>query len=548
MRVPASSPARLLVPTVAALALLSACDGCDEPLATVAPVIEVHDPFEGDAPICDTLNFRDCSFDFGQVPIGQGRFFRFLIKNPSPVDLFIYDITMSDDSDPALKVHGEIPELVAAQLGEEGVEVTVRFVPTVSAQVSGTIIIDSDGANLDPDEKVEIQITGTGVDLGRPELVINPPQCDFGDVGVGTTGFCDLTLENVGERDLEINGVSFSAETPTEVFGSSTILPIPAFIAPGTGLSLRLYAEPNRPETFTGTLVLNTTDPENTEAFVPLTVTGAQAPTAVAKIDTVNGVPSAGALTQVQPLDDVVVTGVDSTSSTPGGTIVSYVWEIVSKPLESSVTLSTPNSMTTGFEFESGFTTVSGIDVAGEFVVRLTVTDDNGLTSTNDARVTLNAVPSEALHIQLTWDSPENDIDLHVKKQPGNYCDGTLSCYYVNCREDDFSRPEFDNVGDSSTPGDPVLDIDDLDGFGPENINIDIPASGTYNVGVHMYTFDEITFATIKIFVNGALREELLQEFTADDQHWEVAEVEWNAGAAVVTPVGTIVGGGICGN
>ncbi len=75
-----------------------------------------------------------------------------------------------------------------------GEEVTIRFAPQVEGTVGGTLIIKSDAANLDEEEDVTITITGNGLDLGRPQLVITPPECNFGDVGVGVTAFCDITL------------------------------------------------------------------------------------------------------------------------------------------------------------------------------------------------------------------------------------------------------------------------------------------------------------------------------------------------------------------
>lgn len=60
---------------------------CDPTLRRVAPKIEIADPFDPSASACNELGFRDCAYDFGEVQIGQARLFRFLIKNPSPVDL-----------------------------------------------------------------------------------------------------------------------------------------------------------------------------------------------------------------------------------------------------------------------------------------------------------------------------------------------------------------------------------------------------------------------------------------------------------------------------
>ena len=49
--------------------------------------------------------------------------------------------------------------------------------------------------------------------------------------------------------------------------------------------------------------------------------------------------PNSAAAPQVRPLDNVVLTGQNSTAGTPGRTIVIYQWEIVSRPTGSTVAL-----------------------------------------------------------------------------------------------------------------------------------------------------------------------------------------------------------------
>jgi hypothetical protein len=315
---------------------------------------------------------------------------------------------------------------------------------------------------------------------------------------------------------------------------------VPLFVAPGTATSVRLFANPPTPAAMNGTWIIGSNDPGRPSVEVPLQVLGAEAPTAIAEVASINAVPNDNPSPQVQPLDDVVLTGVNSVASNVGGSIVAYQWEIIEKPPESSVELTSPTAETTGFRFESGAGTFTGLDVAGTFVVGLTVTDDRDLSSTNEATVTLNSIPQDALHVQLTWDSPDYDFDLHVMKDGGPWC-SQQSCYFGNCNASNsfFGRPEWDGLP-GETDGDPSLDIDDLDGYGPENINIDVPVSGDYTIGVHAYSalVDTETYATLKVFINGALAYEDSRLMAAGRDFWEVSEVQWNNGAAIVFPVG----------
>ncbi|MFZ9886754.1 MAG: choice-of-anchor D domain-containing protein [Myxococcota bacterium] len=512
---------------------LVACE-CDPTLNRVAPRIELAFPGDDDGTPCAELGVRDCAFDFGDVPIGSARQFRVLLKNPSPVDLILQSIELSDDSDPSFSIEGEVPTSVLATDGTKGELLIVQFTPTVASQVTARLIIRSDAANLDPGEDVEVLLTGNGLDQGYGDLVVSPPSCDFGDVGVGVTAYCDLSLENAGERELLVTGISFSADTDRQVFGPSTVFAIPTAIQPQTGVSLRLYAKPGAPGEVLGTLLLESTDAIEPVTEVPLRVNGAEAPTAIAEVKSVNGVPPQSGDVQVRPLDDVVITGVNSQPALPTGSIAAYRWTLIEKPPESSVQLTQPNAMETGFSFSSAGGPRSGLDVAGTFIIKLEVTDNNGAVSTNDARVILSSVASERLYIQLTWDSPTNDIDLHLKRSADDYCSDE-SCYWQNCKPTSFSPPEWDGISGRSA-GDPNLDVDDLSGYGPENINVDTPGNGNYQVGVHYFSGTTDTYATVKIYVNGGLAFEASRELVNDDDFWEVAEVQWQNGAAVVAP------------
>jgi hypothetical protein len=110
-----------------------------------------------------------------------------------------------------------------------------------------------------------------------------------------------------------------------------------------------------------------------------------------------------------------------NTSSDADGTIVSYAWSRVSGP--------------TIFTFTSAGSTATGLNnlVQGIYVFRLTVTDDDGSTDTDNITVTVNAEPN-----QVPTVNAGNDIVLTLPTNSttltgsGADADGTVANYSWN--------------------------------------------------------------------------------------------------------------------
>jgi len=574
-----------------ALSFSVGCPGCiEEEFDPITPKLFVVDPFDAEVEHCtytddENTELESCAYHFGDVAIGEGRFLKFLVKNSSTVALTISSMRIeSTDGEPQftladVRVVGENAtetELVKPADVDDGspvlvvgdpellardvmlAEVTVRYTPRFEASAEATLIITSDAGNVlgGPErdgETVDLafHLTGNGLDLGRPQIRIEPEVCNFGQVGVNVAAFCELTISNDGTRDLAMDQFRFSDDTPVassgadtydlslHVFGVQSSVFLPQYIAPGTGTTVRLFANPEVVGPASGQLLIHSNDPLTPDVTVGLQVEGAIAPTAICKIASINGVPNNNPSPQIRPLDDVVLTAGDSQASTPGATIASYEWWIISRPLQSSNELTTVNQQTTQFTFNSSGSPVMAVDVAGFYDIGCRVTDTTGAVSTNDARVSFNVIPSDALHVQLTWDSPNYDYDLHLLKDNGGWCSQN-SCYYGNCNTNAPTTilPEWDGIG-GVTPGDPTLDIDDLSGYGPENINVDEPTDAVYRIGVHAYDFTVSTdvWVTVKVYVNGALAYEDSREMSIGKSFWQVAEVDWFNGAATIYPV-----------
>ena len=183
---------------------------------------------------------------------------------------------------------------------------------------------------------------------------------------------------------------------------------------------------------------------------------------------------------------------------------------------------------------------LAGVD-AGYFVLK---TDD---ATTPNMQLDVSGVgvsppPEEiGLAIRLSWDVDNTDVDSHFIAPGGSFFHCDLDCHYQN------PAPDWGVQGDWSD--DPFLDVDDVDGYGPENINISEPQPGTYQFIVHYYddTYDftspSASNATVEILSYGVVTHTFGPEsLAATNWNWDVFEIEWPPvnGALNVTTLGNV--------
>jgi len=195
-----------------------------------------------------------------------------------------------------------------------------------------------------------------------------------------------------------------------------------------------------------------------------------------------------------------------------GGTISEYVWELIDAPDGSAA------AFPTGVADRLGFTP----DMAGEYTARLTVFNDRCIAS-EPCLATVTAVPNANLWVEMFWQFAGDDMDLHLTQGTSDYeSDG--DCYYGNCVG---GGPDW-GVGGSQD--DASLDLDDIFETGPENINIEAPAAGSYRVVVHDYPGSEYWGAnnvTVKITLGGNVVFNETRTITGEDTYTPFARIDW---------------------
>lgn len=185
----------------------------------------------------------------------------------------------------------------------------------------------------------------------------------------------------------------------------------------------------------------------------------------------------------VTPLQRVSLVG-RSSSERP---ITTQRWTLQGAPTASARPSPTPDDAAT-----MDFTP----DVAGDYRLQYEVTDDRDRSDRCSTLV--HAVPVDGLRVEMFWDPPGrtcpnetgaacdgSDVDLHVlRASQGLGWGSDDDCNWFNCN---VSARRFLSWSAPGANDDPRLDIDDVNGHGPENVNIRAPTERSYRIGAHYY-------------------------------------------------------------
>ncbi|GEM_PF-6933572 len=160
-------------------------------------------------------------------------------------------------------------------------------------------------------------------------------------------------------------------------------------------------------------------------------------------------------------------------------------------------------------------------------------------TASPSVRVSVRAISEtppiadQDIHIKVEWNSDDTDVDTHVLLLPGNQAPGVQGLWCDNdCY---FQHPERDWGVPGDWQDDPFLDLDDVDGFGPENVNIAKGINGKkYRVVLHYYddsheeSGSSSSDVTVSLYHRGMLQQTwgpLHLERTSDTR--DVFEIAW---------------------
>jgi len=243
-------------------------------------------------------------------------------------------------------------------------------------------------------------------------------------------------------------------------------------------------------------------------AFIPQD-TGVALPVAVCSV----------APNPVNPPWEVATWSGEGSYDPNGLAITHYDWKLISVPAGSAATFTT---LPGGGMFVENFMP----DLAGDYVGQLIVTNADGVQS-EACETILESIPAENLWVEMYWTHDGDDMDLHLLR-PGAQTESNGDCYYSNCTGGNGLE-----WGASGGQDNPKLDLDDIYGTGPENINISSPSESSYKVVVHDYpgsTYQQANEVTVNIYLNGSLVWTDTRAISGENSYTNFAEIDWDSG------------------
>ena len=198
------------------------------------------------------------SASFGSVVVGTSNSQAMTLKNTGTASLTISQVTVTGVG---FSQTGLSAQTVAAG---RSVAFNTALAPSAAGSASGSISITSNA----PGSPLAIALSGTGV-AATSAMTANPSSLSFGSVNVGSNSSLSVTIQNTGNSNITISGVTTSGAgfSANGVAAGTTL-------TPSQSTTLNAVFDPAAAGSVSGTVTVNSN--ASSPATVSLSGTGAQ--------------------------------------------------------------------------------------------------------------------------------------------------------------------------------------------------------------------------------------------------------------------------------
>jgi len=539
------------------------------------------------------LSVSPPEIDFGTVKLGEDATRTVNVNNvgTAPLTLTQLELALNDIKPFSMQIgdqtypggySGTLKKAVVIQPGKNQ-EVTMHFIGIDGAAHLSTLKVTSD----DPAGAKDVKLKANQ-DVACLK-VVPEKKMDFGFNALGVTATKELTLSACGSSPVEISALTLSGAGQFAIDPASLLFngkPIseanPLTIGVGKQVKVQVQCTPDsenkdvngNQQPFVGQIALadNTIQPGKK---VALSCYGSKTscPTAVIV-----------APEELEPQSVLQLKG-SSSFGYAGKSIKTFKWEVLEKPQGTAAYAFFPSDAVADPLY--GVSTPNKappppakiqVNVSGTYKFKLCVTDTDDVKNCACAVWSVLVKPGDAIHIELLWDTPGDttvdntglgsgaDLDLHFADQsaydakictnPPEKCPNGQDCQCLPDLDKDglvdpWFEPTFDcywlnvssNWGGATSVDNPFLDLDDTDGWGPENLNVKAPQSpDVFSVGVHYwdaFQYGDST-ATVNIYLQGILTATFVQKMSQCDMWW-VKKIKWPEATLLDMPGANLV-------
>jgi hypothetical protein len=437
----------------------------------------------GEAP---RIEVTPSALDFGGLSRGETGVQVVTIESVGDVALELGDIRMTGAGAFTI-VSAPVDEVLAPG---ETADLEVSYSPTNTEDSADVYILSNDPST----PEAVVHLYGVGL---IPMLQFDPPLLDLGYTVPGSILTGTIDVVNAGGDTLDVSlvavlGEGFSADA------------VPALsLEPGERHPVEITFAPSFEQAYSGEIWAESNTPAGSTK-ADLRGTALEKPVAVCTASP----------TEPYALYDIVTFDGSESYVPDGGEVVGYEWALIARPDGSAVSMPAGSG-----PIRTGLVP----DMVGDYTAELVVTSDSGEAS-DPCYTTVSAIPSQDLWVEMYWDHAQDDMDLHLLAPGGSLLGGT-DCYYSNCVGRSLEW------GVAGVEDNPTLDIDDIPGTGPENINIQEPEQDVYTVVVHDYTGSTPDYysdnnVTVNIYLSGERVWTGVKAISGDGDYVYFAEID----------------------